>query len=140
MIRPHRSVVITSWNFLSDDVLGMTPAEAAYELTQRAVRCQFVAPREAPPGATLKEWGRTGKAPFWACLAAVDLLMEHGWLPDNEVEWSVLAHLWLRAHGPFANIREVSQALPEYLAEGVRYFELAFEDTRLFQARNRESS
>ncbi|WP_211831003.1 hypothetical protein [Kistimonas asteriae] len=136
-VKRQRSSVISSWCFVADEVLGLTQADAAYELTQAAVKAGYVESRPAPPGETLKHWAVQNKAPLWACFAALDLLIEQGWLPSSDTEWAVLAHLWIRMQGPFNTLEDVMKSVPSYLHEQQAVFGLALVDNQAFMARKK---
>lgn len=94
-------------------------------VTRNAITKGYCPKRANLKGNTLQEWSRffssesESRAPNrWACLSAVDLLVEHGATPDGDgpedVEyWAGLLCYWSIAHGPFETVRQTVESVPE---------------------------
>ncbi|GAB6264319.1 hypothetical protein [Photobacterium sp. R1] len=91
-VASYRSLIVKKWSFLSE----MSPANAAYELTQYAIRKSIVKPRSPVKGELMTGWCKNNTAPLWACKSALCLCIESGWLPSNPIEWAVFSYLYIR--------------------------------------------
>lgn len=111
-VAAYRSSIVKQWSFLSE----MSPANAAYELTQHAIKKGYVKPRPPVKGELMTGWCIKNTAPLWACKSALSLCLESGWLPSNPIEWAVFSYLYIRLE-PELSIEQYLTALPAQFGE-----------------------
>ena len=90
-VTPHRALLI---KYFSREFAGTSKA-AAEQLTDIAITAGYIGQRLPVPGENLKQWVLQGNAPFWACRSAFDYLVNHGWIPHDDVERALYARFAL---------------------------------------------
>lgn len=71
----------------------LSPSKLALYLTEVAIKNGYTTRRSALSGGALISAAKLGKAPLWLCRAALDLILEYGYLPDSDDEWVSLVSL-----------------------------------------------
>lgn len=105
MVNPHRANLIKWFSYQYPG----SSAQAAEQLTKIAIENNYISRREAPPGESLKLWVTENTAPQWACRAAFDFLVQHDWLPDDDIGRAISArYLVLNGHDVTAQWREAA--------------------------------
>lgn len=95
LVNANRALLLRHYSYLSDG----SASQAVVKLTQHAVAAGYIPKRPPPPGQTIREWTIKNSAPQWACRAAFDLLIDHGWEPETDTERAVSArYLLLNKH------------------------------------------
>lgn len=128
-----RTGLVLNWLYIADKKLNLTASECAAELTKYAVKSGLVPPRAAMTGATLSESAKAGKVSLWVSRAALSLLLENGWTPDDDARKAALASLLVRESGSL-DMTDVKKKLPAYIdhIDMEKWILLAIQDRKAF--------
>ena len=92
-------------------------------VTKTAVNAGYIEHRQDLKGNTIVEWARSdvidgrGAPNQWACLSAVDLLVQNQAAPEpsDDVLIDAYAYYWFLGHGPFNSWADLEASLPPLL-------------------------
>ncbi|MDE1475908.1 hypothetical protein [Xenorhabdus bovienii] len=108
MSSSFRAKVVKLW------IIGtnLSAAQGVKRLNEVANENDFVRRDKPVPGTTLTSW-TMGKisTPLWAAQAALLMLIELEWIPENDEEWAGFATIFLTMHKSM-QLSDLLRALP----------------------------
>ncbi|MEQ1967924.1 hypothetical protein ABLA30_13025 [Xenorhabdus nematophila] len=108
MANAFRARVVKIWIIRTD----LSAAQGAEKLTKTAVEHGFIRRDKPVFGTTLTSWTKGEiDTPLWAAKAALLLLIESGWIPDNDEEWAGFAAIFF-AMQKTKELKELLDKLP----------------------------